>query len=631
MRKASFPLILAIFLAAAGHLHAAKEGGEKPRIYLEKRVIAEKTGEQIKFFELYRMKRDDTLWEIFIDKLGGRKEEFDIFLDAFKKANPEIQNPSRIKRGAGVNLPMNVGTLGKKTVVDNMLQEGQVVEHTVVEGDVLWRIAQSEFNRTRDLLKFVEEVQRLNPFLKDPDWIFPGQKLYIPKLAYFAEGEKTLRQAFATGKGDERTGGADDLDLSAGKPLLDRPEEEAVGHDGAEKAYPEKVFEREGAEGSIADSGAATSVGTEKTAPSDFQMGPPHYRGLLGDILSALGEGLVYSGEMYIPFEGGGELVLNMENYPIARFSKGKSLILDLFGSLPVEVEKVLRDKWKGYAILRRDREMDFELFVESVLKNGGYYAVKKGNETQLVIGEKVSLSINSDLIVLKEGDSILKGEVYAIKRLKTPSQSDELTNIYAYCLKTGVVVIPYYVDRSIGDGYVVSYFAESSDGNMAREKIPEKLPDGAKYILDAAGIKADRSRKILIKGQEGAFTLTIKPDLTFWVGGQPYVLDPERFTEPIRNLLEKEGYRILRVKGNSSYSSIIPRLLEIAGKEFSYYKNEVIAGGKGREYTLSASGIMLGKEATAKGEDILYVSGEVDMGMRELLLRYFGVRVVTY
>jgi hypothetical protein len=76
MRKASFPLILAIFLAAAGHLHAAKEGGEKPRIYLEKRVIAEKTGEQIKFFELYRMKRDDTLWEIFIDKLGGRKEEF---------------------------------------------------------------------------------------------------------------------------------------------------------------------------------------------------------------------------------------------------------------------------------------------------------------------------------------------------------------------------------------------------------------------------------------------------------------------------------------------------------------------------------------------------------------------------
>ncbi len=191
--------------------------------------------------------------------------------------------------------------------------------------------------------------------------------------------------------------------------------------------------------------------------------------------------------------------------------------------------------------------------------------------------------------------------------------------------------MIPYYVDRSIGDGYVVSYFAESSDENMAREKIPEKLPDGAKYILDAAGVKADRSRKISIKGREGAFTLTIKPDLTFWVGGQPYVLDPERFTEPIRNLLEKEGYRILRVKGNSSYSSIIPRLLEIAGKEFSYYKNEVIAGGKGREYTLSASGIMLGKEATAKGESILYVSGEVDMGMRELLLRYFGVHVVTY
>lgn len=654
---------LTLQFATPGRIIAAKESGERPRIYLEKRVIAEKKGGQIKYFEVYRMEKGDTLWKIFFDKLGGRKEEFGIFVDAFKSANPDIQNPSRIKKKTPVNLPMSVGTLGRKPLVENMFQEGKIFEHTVISGDFLWKIAPGEFRSTRDLLKYVEEVKKLNPFLKNPDLIFPGQKLYLPKYSYFQETEEgveaTLGQEESVAEVIERSkdrdvvssvgeevvvgldsrnmdngdvrGSSETEDLSAAKPLLDRPAQGEEGSQEVERAYPEKVFEKERAVDGDVDTATITSPLLEETRRPGYQMGIPEFRGLLSDMLSALGEKLISSGEMYVPLDGGGELVLNMEKYPIARFSKGKNIILDPWNSLPIEVERVIRDKWRGYSILRRDGEKDIDDFLEAILRNGGYHSVKDGESTHLVIGEKVSLTINSDLIVLKEKDSLLRGEVNAIKRLRSPSLSSMQSNIYAYCLKAGVVMIPYYVDRTIRDGYVVSYYSESQEDNYSREKVPEKLPDGAKFILDAAGVRSTRSHKISIRGQGGAFTLTIKPDLVFWVGKQPYILDPERFAEPIIDLLKKEGYRIVRVKGNSSFSSLIPRLLKLAGKEYSLYENEVIGGGKNRGYTLRASGFVLGKESTGGERDILFVGGEVDLGLRELLSRDIGIRVVTY
>lgn len=636
---------------------AAKESAGRPKIYLEKRVIAEKAGEQVKFFEVYRMERGDSLWKIFTDKLGGRKGEFSLFVDAFKKANPGIENPSLIKRKSRVKLPMNVGTLGKKDLFENMVRQGKIFEYTVTSGDILWKTAPGEFRRTREMLKYIEEVKELNPFLKNPDLIYPGQKFYLPNYSYFLEdrdereptfgymeeagedqadfrdGEKDIASSLDGAiVGDEKVRGeAGKEDLSPEKPVLDRP---AGGDEGileVERAYPEKVFEKEMAKRGDVDAGTITSTRPQESKRPDFQMSLPKQRGLFSDLLSALGEKLILSGEMYVPLDGGGELVLNMEKYPIARFTNGRNIILDLWDSIPLEVERVLRDKWMGYAVLRHDSDQGIEAYLEALLKVGGYYSVKDGRTTQLVIGDKVSVSINADLIVLRENDSLLKGDVNAIKRLRLPSLSPTQSNIYAYCLKTGVVVIPYYVDRAIGEGYVVSYYAESTEDNYTREKVPEVLPDGAKYILDSAGVRSSRSHKISIKGKGGAFTLTIKPDLVFWAKKQPYILDPERFAEPITDLLIKEGYRIMQVKANSSYATIIPRLLKLAGIEYSLHENKIISGGKDKGYTLSASGFALKRETTGGERDILFVEGEVDLGLRELLYRDFGTRVITY
>ncbi|NIO16870.1 MAG: LysM peptidoglycan-binding domain-containing protein [Deltaproteobacteria bacterium] len=657
-RHIALLLILAVLSGSHSLALAAKESAGRPKIYLEKRVIAEKAGKQIKFFEVYRMEKGDSLWKIFTDKLGGRKSEFSLFVEAFEKANPGIANPSLIKRESRVKLPMNVGTLGKKNLLESMVRQGKIFEYTVTSGDILWRTAPGEFRSTREMLKYIEEVRELNPFLKNPDWIYPGQKFYLPNYSYFLEDGSEREPTFARMEevageaqadlrddekeiagsldaavvGDEKVRGESETeDLSPEKPVLDRPAEGDKGTLEVERAYPEKVFEKEMATKGDVDAGTITSTRPHGSQRPDFQMSLPKQRGLFSDLLSALGEKLILSGEMYVPLDGGGELVLNMEKYPIARFSNGRNVILDLWGSIPREVERVLRDKWMGYAVLRHDSEKGIDAFLENLLKAGGYYSVKDGRTTQLVIGDKVSVSINADLIALRENDSLLKGEVNAIKRLHLPSLSPIQSSIYAYCLKTGVLVIPYYVDRSIGEGYVVSYYAEATEDNYDREKVPEMLPDGAKYILDAAGVRSSRSHKISIKGKEGAFTLTIKPDLVFWAKKQPYILDPERFAEPITDLLVKEGYRIIHVEANSSYATIIPRLLKLAGVEYSLYENEIISGGKDKGYTLRASGFALKKESTGGERDILFVDGEVDLGLRGLLYRDFGMRVITY
>jgi nucleoid-associated protein YgaU/thioredoxin-like negative regulator of GroEL len=112
--------------------------------------------------------RDETLGTIARDHLGDAAA-----WRAVWRANPQVADPDRIEVGQILDVPMPVpvpavGTSGAGTVVD----------HTVRRGETLGTIARDHLG---DAARW-RAVWGANPNLADPDRIFPGEVLSVPKL-----------------------------------------------------------------------------------------------------------------------------------------------------------------------------------------------------------------------------------------------------------------------------------------------------------------------------------------------------------------------------------------------------------------------------------------------------------------
>ena len=108
---------------------------------------------------------------------------------------------SKIKRQ--VSLPQETETPTEETAEvkpEEKAQKELPVEHTVAEGEHLWKIAQRYYN---DGYKWVKIAQANN--LSNPNFIYPGQKLTIPKIEVPETLEGQIEALGGKIEGDEYT------------------------------------------------------------------------------------------------------------------------------------------------------------------------------------------------------------------------------------------------------------------------------------------------------------------------------------------------------------------------------------------------------------------------------------------
>lgn len=101
----------------------------------------------------YIVQPGDTMWLI------ARK--FGVSLDALLRANPQVADGDKINVGEKILIPQSSGVTGGGT-------------YTVRSGDTMWLIAK-KFGIS------LSELIRLNPQIKDPNVIYPGQKINVPQ------------------------------------------------------------------------------------------------------------------------------------------------------------------------------------------------------------------------------------------------------------------------------------------------------------------------------------------------------------------------------------------------------------------------------------------------------------------
>ncbi|MEG1821862.1 MAG: SafA/ExsA family spore coat assembly protein [Clostridiales bacterium] len=108
----------------------------------------------------YVVQPGDTMWLI--------AKKFGISLDALLRANPQVTDADKIDIGQKIFIPQGGG--------GNVNGGGSTGTYTVKSGDTMWLIAKKFGISLNELIK-------LNPQIKDPNMIYPGQRINVPKYS----------------------------------------------------------------------------------------------------------------------------------------------------------------------------------------------------------------------------------------------------------------------------------------------------------------------------------------------------------------------------------------------------------------------------------------------------------------
>jgi hypothetical protein len=358
-------LIAAVLAAATAALPAAgaarAEEEERPKIFLEKRILADTSGGKKTFYEVHTVAQGENLWKILHRKGTLSPPEYVRMVREFQRANPDVADVRKLKAGQKILLPSAVPQQHDQKIV-----EGKAVPHRVARGDTLTRLLAARGVSRGDLPRYLDAVRKLNESVRDVNLIIAGSTVLLPSERYFEpavaarevpkeaprEAPKEIAKAAPIEAPKEVT------QVAAAKPVPREPPAALTREVPPEPpvaltreippepvkavdapARPEAQLRTPPPSQAVAPVVEVRPMPRKAEAPKKEEpaLPPPKppYRGLLTDLLAGLGEKWADRGTLYLPVPSGGEVVLNLEDFPVARFSNGTQVLIDFRGALP--------------------------------------------------------------------------------------------------------------------------------------------------------------------------------------------------------------------------------------------------------------------------------------------------------
>jgi len=604
LRRTAF--VLMILLTASV---SRGDEADRPKIFLEKKIFAESSAGRKSFYEVHTVAEGESLWKILKEKVPLFPQDYSALLRAFRRANPEVKDPGRLRPGEEILVPASVGMKAARLV-----QTGRSVTYRVRKGDTLSGILTSRGVVRKDLSRYLAAVAEINESVSDVDVIRADKAILIPTEKYFA-GDVEVAEATPAPPGPlaaapapvapetPPVAGASDVALTR-----DAPQE--PGSEAVQPAIPESQV----AVPSSPPAGSGAVVTGDKAGePALPPLPQPKspYRGLLSDLVGGLGEKWVDRGTLYLPIPSGGEVVLNLEEYPVVRFSGGIHALIDFRGELPEEVRRVITETWKNYRVVP--------------------YSVKEGFAHPPVIGEDLSVILPARWVILRTSQSLLNGEIILIKEV--PEKPDhDLSMVLRYAEQVGIRVLPFAYDPSAYEGFLVGLDPVQEAGEVRPlDPLPPSGLQALDFTLELLGIPNQDGKRIRIGGKNESFLLTVQPERIFEAAGKQFVVDTGKMSPSLLAIMRNSGYSVFSVGASEPGSSVFLRVLDAAGIPYEERKEYLIAGGKEKGFEIRATGTFLTSRDWLEGRKIreaVLVRGKVDSATRELM-RGIGVEIV--
>ncbi|HEX9849814.1 LysM peptidoglycan-binding domain-containing protein [Candidatus Deferrimicrobium sp.] len=642
-RILSVALLLAATMPGAA---AARNGEDPPRIFLEKKVFSDTAGGKRSFFETYTVEKGDTLWKILQRTGHLTPDRYAERLKEFRRANPKVADPSRIVPGQELLVPSG----GRPKA----MADGKTVDYTVVRGDSLSGILSSRGVPRGQWEKHFDAIREINTSVMDVNRIVAGKTLQLPTDGYFT-------QAMAPPEPEVALAAAEPAKAAiAPEPEVIAPPEVApapvplrveVMPDPEVPSAPELTRDIAAGPGTDALAAgkpeaellvpkpvppAASVVETGKAKPAEEVVIPPArspYRGLLSDLFLAIGEKWVDHGTMYLPLPSGGDVMLQLSDFPFVRFSGGAEALIDFRGGIPPRVADSISSQWKSLRVVSLADAGGAGDRIGRILRVSGYHSVKEGISHPVVVGESVSVALPARWILLRTEDSLLSGDLILLKEV--PERPDpDLLAVLRYARRIGLRVLPYADDPNAMEGFLVGIQEDASEGGIpVGLAVPKTggLP-AVDFGLSLLGIAARTGERLRVGGKGDAFRLVVSPERVFEAGGKKYVVDTGRMSPAIRSILRGSGYAVFTAGKDVSGRDIFQRLMKAAGIASDERKEYLLAGGGKAGYEVRVTGAFLSLPGrlSGAGRSIVLVRGKIHSATRALL-GDMGVEIVEW
>jgi hypothetical protein len=621
-------VILAVLLVASG---SRGEEAERPRIYLEKKIFEESSMGRKTFYEMHTISKGETLWKILSGKSPLFPEDYPSLLREFLRANPDVKDPGKLLPGQKVFIP---AALRLKTA--RLMETGKTVAYQIRWGDSLSEILAARGVRREDRPRYLAAVKELNDSIRDVDVILAEKTILLPTGEYFEKEPVTVAE-----KSPEVPAPVG----ASAPPAVEKPPppaasavaltREAAPEPGAEALTAARPESQVALPASPAPEASAVMTGpkAKEQVPPPLPQPKPPYRGLLADLTRGLGEKWVDRGTLYLPIPSGGEVVLNLEEYPVVRFSGGIHALIDFRGALPAEVRRLITETWKNYRVVPMDGASGAEEMVDRLLGASGYYSVKEGIAHPPVIGDSVSVTLPARWVVLRTSQSLLNGEIILIK--KVPEKpAPELTAVLRYADRVGIRVLPFSFDPSANEGFLAGWEpAKEAEEEAPRGSLLREGLEALDTSLDLLGIPKAEEKRIRIGGGGNSFLLTIQPERMFDAGGKRFVVDTGKMSPALHTIIQNSGYVVFVVEKGETGRSILQRLLAAAGIPVEERKDYLLAGGEGKGFEVRATGTFFTSREWLAGRnarEVVLVRGKVHSATRALA-KEIGVEIVEW
>jgi LysM repeat protein len=657
-------LLLAALLPAATLPVAAdaQEGEEFPRIFFEKKVYSDTTGGKQRFFETHTVEKGDTLWKLLERNEGLTPDRYRARLKEFRRANPGVDDPSRLTPGQRILVPSG----GEPKAKD----DGRTIGYTVMRGDSLSRILSSRQVPRRQWKKHLEAIREINPSVTDVNRIVAGRTLQLPTEAYFTgEMPPAAPEMAVSAPEPAKVAAAPEPPepvapvRPAGPPIAPVPERTAppevapapppAAVTPAPEVPPATALTRDIAAGPGQDTlaagkpeaellaptpvpPAASVVETGKAKPAEETITPPArspYRGLLSDLFQAIGEKWVDRGTMYLPLPSGGDAILQLSDFPVVRFSGGAEALIDFRGGIPPRIADAISAQWKSLRVVSLAEAGGAGDRIDRILRVSGYHSVKEGVSRPLVVGESVSVALPARRIIQRTVDGLLSGDLILLKEV--PEKPDPgLLAVLRYARRVGLRVLPYADDPNAMEGFLVGFQEEATAGGIPVALVVPKsggLP-AVDFGLSLLGIAGKTGERLRVGGEGVGFQLVVSPERFFEAGGKKYVVDTGKISPAIRSILRESGYAVFPAGRDASGREILQRLMKAAGIVPEERTEYLLMGGAEAGYEIRVTGAFLsmpGPQGGA-GRRIVLVRSKMHSATRALL-EDMGVEIVEW
>jgi hypothetical protein len=621
-------VFLSVLLLASG---SRGEEAKRPRIYLEKKIFEETSMGRKTFYEVHTISKGETLWKILSEKSPLFPEDYPSLLREVLRANPDVKDPGKLVPGQKVYIP---AALRLKTA--RLVETGKSVPYQIRWGDSLSEILAARGIQRGDLPRYLAAVKEVNDSVRDVNVIFAGQTILLPTGEYFKKEPVAVAEeapevpAPVVAPSPYPVGGTPAPATSA--VALTREAAPGPRGETLPAAKPESQIVVPASPAPEA-SAVVTGQKPKEPAPSSLPQPKPQYRGLLADLTRGLGEKWVDRGTLYLPIPSGGEVVLNLEDYPVVRFSGGIHALIDFRGALPAEVRRLITETWKNYRVVHMDGASGAEEMVDRLLHASGYYSVKEGIAHPPVIGDLVSVTLPAQWVVLRTSQSLLNGEIILIKEVPEKPQP-ELTAVFRYADRVGIRVLPFSFDPSVNEGFLVGWEPAKEAGEEApRISLLQGGLEALDVALDLLGIPKAEEKRIRIGGAGNSFLLTIQSERMFDAAGKHFVVDTGKMSPALQTIIQNSGYVVFAVGKGETGRSILQRLLTAVGVPVEERKEYLLAGGEGKGFEIRATGTFFTSRewlAGRKAREVVLVRGKVYTATRDLA-KEIGVEIVEW